>query len=387
MQGAPMLTAKTVNSILHFEGDGLPVLSLYAHLEPGANRRELQTRVSSLLDEIRPLAKDRKIEHEGRISVRDDIARIKDALGKEQWAPGAIAIFACSAGGLYAEVPLPQPVRDRVIVDAKPYSRPMLAVLEEYDRSCVVLVDAASARLWELYQDEMREVGSVTDPRLRKSDYAAGFAEYRVRNKADELRKRHYRHVAELLGELFQQGGYELVVIGGQDHEVPEFIEQLPRELRSRVAGRFHVDFGTLSVADIRARAGAILEQYERERDQQLVADVLEKSAAGGLAVLGLPMCLWAGTVGATRALLVHDGATAPGVVCDQSGWLALAGESCPLCGNATRPAPDVIDQLAQTVIDEGGSVRHIRADTRLNDFLTGADLRFPLPPFPSASQ
>jgi hypothetical protein len=40
--------------------------------------------------------------------------------------------------------------------------------------------------------------------------------------------------------------------------------------------------------------------------------------------------------------------------------------------------------QRAQVVIDEGGSVRHIRAHTKLGDFLTGAELRFPLQSFPS---
>jgi len=37
----------------------------------------------------------------------------------------------------------------------------MLAVLDEYHRSCVVVVDRETARTWELYQDEMRETGTL----------------------------------------------------------------------------------------------------------------------------------------------------------------------------------------------------------------------------------
>src|SRR6202043_1964606 len=120
---ALMITAETINSILHFNGDGLPVVSLYARIPPGASRRELRTRVSSLLDEIRPLAKDGTIERERRISVRGDIARIKDALGEERWRPGAVAIFTCSGRGLYEGVTLPLPLRNRVIVDPTPFVR------------------------------------------------------------------------------------------------------------------------------------------------------------------------------------------------------------------------------------------------------------------------
>jgi hypothetical protein len=83
--------------------------------------------------------------------------------------------------------------------------------------------------------------------------------------------------------------------------------------------------------------------------------------------------------------LLALDGAVVPGVVCDKSGWLARSGHSCPLCGNPTRPTPDVIDELAQEVIAEGGSVKHITDDDRLAEALTAASIRFPLPPEPTA--
>jgi hypothetical protein len=68
-----------------------------------------------------------------------------------------------------------------------------------------------------------------------------------------------------------------------------------------------------------------------------------------------------------------------------QSRWLALSGEVCPLCGNATRQTPDVINELAQVVIDEGGAIHHINSGgAQLRDYDTGADLSFPLPQPPA---
>jgi peptide subunit release factor 1 (eRF1) len=160
-----------------------------------------------------------------------------------------------------------------------------------------------------------------------------------------------------VLNDLLRIGGYDLLVIGGHDYEVPEFLQQLPCELRARVAGAFSVDPGTASRAETCGIAGAIAARYERERDRQLAAEVLEKVAMGGLATLGLDMCLWADTVGAIQTLLVRDSAAAPGVVCDQSGWLAVSGDVCPLCGSATRRTPDVIDELVQVLVNEGGDL------------------------------
>jgi hypothetical protein len=97
------------------------------------------------------------------MSLRGDIDRIKTAVGEERWPPAAIAIFACSGRGLYTEVPLPEHVPDRVIVDATPHARPMLALLAEHPRSCVAVVDRATGRFCELYQDELSELDKVTD--------------------------------------------------------------------------------------------------------------------------------------------------------------------------------------------------------------------------------
>jgi peptide subunit release factor 1 (eRF1) len=381
-----VITAETVSSIRTFDGGGLPVVSLYARVDPGpGGQREVRTRVSSLLDGIRPLAKGGIAEREWRMSLRGDIDRIKSAVGRERWLPAAIAIFACSGRNLYTEVPLPENVPDRVIVDATPYARPMLAVLAEHPRSCVAVVDRATGRFCELYQDEMSELGRVEDPESRRPAIVAGRPDDRVSNKIDELAKRHYRHIAERLGELLQTGDYDLLIIGGHGYEVPDFVQQLSRPVRDRVAGTFSTKPGLVPLTEIRESAGAIAARYEQERDQQLVSGVLEKVAMGGLATVGLDRCLWAGTVGAIQTLLVRGGAAAPGVVCDQSRWLARSGEVCPLCGNPTRPTPDVIDELAQVVISEGGAIHHINSGgARLVDHDIGADLRFRLPERPA---
>jgi hypothetical protein len=376
-----MVRAETVNRIIGFHGDGLPVLSLYGRIPPGASTREVHSRMTSLLDQIRPLGKDHELGHQSRLSVRGDIERIRGALDRGGWPPGSVAIFSCSGRGLYEEIPLPRQVREQVVVDETPLTWPMLAVLSEYQRACVLVVDKASARIWELDQGELRKARAVKDPVLRKPDYAAGLAEDRIRNKAEELTKRHFRRVVQALGDLLQTRDCELLIIGGHDYEIPEFVQFLPGDVRDRVAGTFGADPGSVSSAELRRCAGEILARYQREQEQALVSSVLEKAAAGQPAALGLESCLWAGCVAAIETLVVMEGATVPGVVCDESGWLALAGDACPICGSRTRRTPDVIDELVEAVINESGLTRHVKADARLSEYIVAAELRFPLPP------
>src|ERR1700691_1358079 len=108
-----MITAETVNGIVRFEANGLPVVSLYCGVDPGESQREVRARVDSLLDQIRPLATDRDFDHRHRLSVRTDIKRIKDAMNSKRWPPGTIAIFSCSGRDLYEEIPLPRHVPEQ----------------------------------------------------------------------------------------------------------------------------------------------------------------------------------------------------------------------------------------------------------------------------------
>ncbi len=376
-----MITAEAVNRITQFQGDGMPVVSLYVPIDPGTSQSDVHSRVTSLVDQVDGLAKDRDLQHEPRLSLRGDIERIRGRMSEEVWQPKGLAIFSCSGRGLYEEVSLPRALRGRVVVDDAAFVRPMLAILDEYRRCCVVVVDKEWARAWELYNDEMRELTRFKD-RLGKFDNYAGGDVNRIRN---ELSRRHYRRVAQVLDELFRTQPYDLLVIGGHDFEIPAFLEFLPRELRDRFAGSFSIDPPTATAAEVRASAGAILQRYESDQEQKAVAEVLDRAAAGGLAAVGIPACLWAGSVAAIQALLVQEGVTEAGVVCDDSGWLALAGDTCPLCGKPTRHIPDVIDELVQAVIDDGGSIEHVGGDTPLREHTVAAALRFPLPPANSA--
>ena len=391
-----MLTAEMIDRITTFDGGPLPVTSLYVGLGP--ERRDLgsqSTRASSLLHEIRPMTRDRSVNRDVRLSVRGDIERIETAMSRERARPGTVAVFACSGRDFYEEIELPRRVRDRITLDTTPWVRPMLAVLDEYHRTCVVVLDGETAHMWELYQGEIRELGDVIEndalldqPPPRKPDYAGwhGLEEFNVHHKAEERAKRHFRRVAALLDDAYRAGRFELLAVGGRDYETTSFPAYLPHNLRPAVAGTFSIDSHTATTGDIRASAEAVVDGYERDEERRWVTEVFDKYFARGFATVGLDRCLWAGSSLAIQRLLVQDDATVPGVVCDESGWFARSGDACIICGKPPRRTEDVVDELAEMVIDTSGSVEHVLADTPLREHTLAAELRFPLPPKPDGT-
>jgi Bacterial archaeo-eukaryotic release factor family 10 len=374
-----MITAETIDRIAGFDGQGLPIVSAYVAVDP-ADQVGLRSRVSAMLHRIRPLAERESLSRAARLSVRADIENIENAVTRERWGSGAVALFSCSGGGMFEEVTLERRVRDRITVGDAPWVRPMLAVLGEHARSCVTVVDQESAVMWELYGKDIRAAGDVRDPIV----VHPGRPEDRTANRVGERTKRHYRKVAGALDRLMAGDRLQLLVVGGHRHELRGFLDFLPRELRGRVVGTFGADVGTSGVAEIRSNACMIVERYERDRERRQVARAFETVAAGGLAVAGLAECLWAASITAAQLLLVQHDVVVPGVVCRGCGWLGLADGTCPVCGKAPVYTPDVLNELAESVIDAGGDVTHVQVDTELREHTAAAALRFPLPPRPN---
>jgi peptide chain release factor subunit 1 len=380
-----LLGVGSIDRIAEFDPGGLPIVSIYLTVPPGPDAHAAaRTKGDSLLHEIRDRGEDRSLGHDARLSLRRDIEQLAGAIASASITPGTFAFFSCSGAGLFEVVRLPRAVRDRIIVDATPWIRPMLAVLGDYRRCCVVVVDRRTARGWELYLGRVRELTPIEQLRApRSSDAKAP----RDSNRAEELEKRHFRQVAGVLERLQKLNRYDVLAVGGHDSERPRFLGLLSDSLRERVGGTFSVDDDAIAPATVCAQGEAILDRYELDRQRRLVSELLATEAAGGHAVSGLQACLWAGSIAAIADLYVHDGAIEPGVVCSESHWLAQRGEKCPICGGRTRETPDVLDELAEAVIDAGAAVHTVRAETELSDTIAACSLRFVLPPKPEPAQ
>jgi peptide chain release factor subunit 1 len=375
------LTPERLDRILNFDGGALPIVSAYIAVPPtpGDAHHVAVTKADSLLHEIRA-KDDRTMDHDARLSLREDIANIKAVVDLAANIPETLAIVSCSRAGMLEVVRLPRAVRDRIVVDETPWVRPLVAMLDEYRRCFAVLVDRESAHAWELYLGQLRDAGPLPRSSTARRAGLQEVNQRRAPHKAETYERRYLRLLTDALEELLAGDRNAVLALGGHEDELARFRELLPRALQERLAGTFTVDHSAVTLGAIEEQAGAVLERYELDQQRRRVADVFEAAAAGGHGAVGLDACLWAASVAAVQTLYVQEGAICPGVVCDRSRWLALTGECCPVCGAETRQTPDVINELTEAVIEEGGSVSHVRAETELAERLAACALRFELP-------
>lgn len=60
--------------------------------------------------------------------------------------------------------------------------------------------------------------------------------------------------------------------------------------------------------------------------------------------------------------LLIPEEGLVPGFVCGRCGALSVTGSECPDWGAAAQPVADLLEEMADQVLDDGGQVIVVRA-------------------------
>jgi peptide chain release factor subunit 1 len=357
--------------LLQFRPAGAPVLSVYLAVTGDPSR--LQSKLESLVAGARERM-DADPCQSVRRSLWCDIARVLDVVNHGELATGSmVGIFTCHRAGLFEVVVLPRRARDRVVVEATPYLRPLLAVLDESRRYCVLALDRVQARLSELF------MGEVAGATIMVGPGKPGPAGCGPLGHAPAVH-RLFREAADVADEFIHATGAELIVVGGPEGMAAEFLPFLQHHLQGRVAGTFVSGPHATGPEQLRACAQAVIDDYERAEEAALVREALDRVRTGGLGAAGLPWCLASANEEAVQLLLIDEEAQAEGSACDRCGWLGQAGACCPRCGAPTRTTQDVIEEMAAAVIGAGGRVRHLQPPTMLTRYAVGAFLRFVVP-------
>ena len=180
---------------------------------------------------------------------------------------------------------------------------------------------------------------------------------------------------------LVRMGKVDLLDVGGRVETVAAFLPYLPHDVREKVAGNFTIDPHHMTAGQMRQQTQQVVDRIERDEERRLVAEALDRVGSGGLATLGLPWCLDAVNAQAVQLLLADNDQEVAGIVCTRCGWLGIARPArCPICGGSVRATPDVGDEAAAAVIDAGGEVEHVYAETPLRQHVVAALTRFPVP-------
>jgi len=360
------ITRERLRRLADTDVGGAKVLSLFLNLDPRefATPAARSTEIRSLLDRAGRLLREEseQLTHEQKESLKSDLERVAAELGNGGGTKGAhgLAIFSCSAAGLFEMLRLSEPVDHEPVVADSPYLAP-LSTIGEAGKWCVVLVNRRTARLFCGSRESLDEIALVDDATRNKHDQG-GWSQANYQRSVDKDVQDHLKHVAEVVFLQMKAELPEGVLVGGPQETLTDFEGTLHPYLRDRLAGRIDIDVENTSPEDVRRTAAERIAVVARERDDKALARLAELFGSNGRAASGLADVLTAVHEQRVETLLVDRGYTAPGVCCPQCGFLGGEGVSeCPADGTPVERRENVVEAAIARAIRQSANVHVIR--------------------------
>jgi peptide chain release factor subunit 1 len=339
-----MILSRHLHELSQFKAPSAAVLSVYLDLEGGR-------KPESLLSALK--------RSSGAAIPSEDFAALERGLDAPsiEGARG-LAAFSCAKLGLLRLCPLPEPVRPRLFLETAPALRPLLNLVDQYQRYGVVLLGTRRMRVLEFFMGRARELDEHC---LRASELPTG-------------RLLYLKAATGRIETLSRQLGFQRLIVCAPEGLEKGFVDQLPRALQDNLI--LDPGLGDLaSLAETRLRIADADFQARKVREQVLAHRLLD--AAGKTSVVGLSRVLEAVEQGRARTVLYRDGFAKLGRCCTGCGRLSLTQIKCVWCSAPTQTLFNLAQELADRALAQGAEVFRLSSQTPLDNLGSiGAELR-----------
>ena len=341
------LTEEAIRELAGLKGTAAPVTSCYLDVD---GRRFLRHRDYEM--ELDRLLRRARTDANGDASVAKDLERIAGFVkqGFDRSNVRGLAMFSCTADDLWRVFPLPVPVRSQLVVNHSPYVSQLEAVIDEYEPIAVLLADKQRARMFVFELGELVEKNELFEQLPRHDDDGGTWRKDHVQSHAAELAHQHLRHAADVAFHVFQQQGFNRLILAAPDEIAGELERDLHPYLHARLVARVHLPI-TASEQEIREAALEVEANVERQQEAELVERLREGVATGRRGVAGLGPVLQAIVERRVDTLLVSQGYTEAGWRCPGCGFVGTVGRRCPVCQKEMHQVDDVVEEAVEDAV------------------------------------
>jgi peptide chain release factor subunit 1 len=360
-----LVTVADLEALAACHSDVYPVISLYLDVRPEERQRDkVRAKLKHLIDEARHLPATTSTE-ERRRAFQQEVERLMAWFETEYDDTGrGLAIFTAQEHGLWRSFRLPVPTRDRLMIADRPYLRPLLTLIDEFERYMILLVDKQTARLFVVYLGEIEELTELMDELVPHSRAGGWSAEKNQRHHEIHVLW-HVKHAVEATEQLWMRERCQWLLVGGTEEALADLRRHLPKALHERLAGEIAVSLKDNNDA-ILARALEVEQAIERRVEAERITALFDAALGHGPGVLGLDDTLEAIVERQVRILVMEEDFRQPGFECPHCQYLvAIEATHCPLCGTRLDPQLDIVERAVERSIDQKATIEVLRGEAR----------------------
>jgi len=373
-----MLNREELKEIAKMRGDDAYFVSLYLNVNPMTNVKD------NYVIHVKNMIKQttEKLEKTVLKRIHNDIEKIESyILSNKRVFKKGLAILSSQEKNIWKEFHVSVPMKNEVIVDTTPYIKPLLDILDNYQRYAILLVGRDLARLFLVHLGEIEEYAEVHSddvPGRHKKGGWFSLSEKSFERHIDYHVSMHLKDVVKQL-DSFLSGEYVgRLLIGGSEEAVTKVKGMLSHSMAEKVIGTFQADM-TAKSKDIMDKTEPILMAFEEKKEEEAVEELLTKALKNEHAVIGIENVLNALQEGRVMKLVMLKDFKLSGKSCDQCGYLNTHDiATCPYCKGKMKKVNYIVDLIAQKAVEQGALVEVVAKNEKLKEAGNiGAFLRF----------
>lgn len=378
-----MISHEDLRRLQHYPaGPDSFILSLYVNVDQSnaANlNRGFETRVDSL---FRQVAENQNSNAGGKERFDAECRRVREFLNDYVPKGKALVLFSDSRQDFWWQRDLQVDLPTGARWSPQPWVRPLLEVVEEHDRLCLVLIDKQRARILAVDAAGFEQQAEILSD-VPNKHATTGTDHIWSQSQMDRDHVKHVqwhaKRVADELASIIDRTKVNRVVIGGPVEAISMFTASLPKRVQQMIIGTISVPVDATNDR-LSSELRAVQERAEHEDESKLVESLVTSAKKSDRAVLGVAETLNAIQQGRVYKMVVTTDFRAAGKECGMCHVLTPdGGEKCAFCGGPLEDAPDLINRASRRVLDLGGKVQLVsgEAAAKLAEAGIGAVLRF----------
>lgn len=372
-----MLNSTELREIASMDGKGYCV-SLYLNVDPIFNKKgdhlvHFKNMMKNTVDSL-----DKAIYKK----IKNDLEKIDNyVLTNKRLFKKGLALLSSSENSFWKEYHLGVPVRNELIIDKNPYTKPLMDIMDTYPRYAVLLVDKESARIFVIHLGEIVEYGEVYTPDIPGKHKKGGWFALAQNHYARHIDYHIGLHLKDVIEKLdsFLSGEYiGRLIIGGSDETVSMVKGMLHKTVLDKVISTVKIEKFAKNDGVLR-KVEPIVSAYEKKKEKETVEDLIARSMKNENAVLGLDNVIHALQEQRVMKLIVLKDYKDSGYSCRSCGFLtAQHVDSCPYCKGEIEAVDYIIDLATEKAIQQSAFVEVVSDEKKLRDAgAIGAFLRF----------
>ncbi len=343
-----------------------PVLSVYLDVDQSKAvnlNRGFEASLKHMLQSIEGQLEDKQ----ARTQFQEDAGRVWEFMARYEPHGKGLVLFCDASEDFWWHHEVRAPLLNDAHWAETPYLRPLLELLDEYERYGVILTDHKRSRLFTVFMGEIEEhhdaFARAPVRHLKTTGTDRMWSQMHFQRRSEVHAKWHLKHVAEMMAHLADEYALDRLILAGTVEATGELRRLLPKRLESKIVAVLPLAVEAKQ-HEVLEETLAVEERVERERERRLVEELIVAAEKGQQAVLGLEATIVALQEHRIWRLVYAEGYRAPGAECANCGEL-VAGQrqACPYCGGSLIAIEDLVERAGEKVFELGNEVEQVRGE------------------------